>query len=71
MRNKKRKKQRKNNFNEYEYEYEELWEDYFICKNCGRKISEYDFYNHDGLCKYCRGIIIQKGFPAPPGFPKI
>ncbi len=46
-------------------------EDYFICQNCGRKISEYDFYNHDGLCKYCRGIITQEGFPGgPPGFPQ-
>ena len=37
-------------------------EDYFICKNCGRKISADDFYNHDGLCKYCRGMMIQKNF---------
>jgi len=69
MRNKKRKKQKRNNFNEYENE--ESWEDCFICENCGRRISEWDFYQHDGLYKYCRGIIIQKGFPGPPGFPQI
>jgi RNA polymerase-binding transcription factor DksA len=42
MRNKKRKKYKRNNFNEYEYE--ESCEDYIICENCGRKISEWDFY---------------------------
>jgi len=53
------------------YDNDDSNEDYFICKNCGRKISGYDFYNHDGLCKYCRGIMIQKNFPpGPPGFPK-
>ena len=47
-------------------------EDYFICMNCGRRISEYDFVNHNSLCKYCRGINTQKDFPGgPPGFPGI
>ncbi len=45
-------------------------EETFICINCGRSISEYDFMSHDGLCKYCRGINTQGGFPSPPGFPK-
>ena len=40
------------------------------CKNCGRGISEEDYIAHDGLCKYCRGVITQQGFPSPPGFPK-
>ena len=44
--------------------------DYFICKNCGRRISADDFYNHDGLCKFCRGMMAQKNFPLRPhGFP--
>jgi len=44
--------------------------DKLICKNYGKKISEYDFFNHEGLCRYCRGIIIQENFPSgPPGFP--
>ncbi len=43
----------------------------FICSNCGRFISEYDFMSHDGLCKYCRGMPMQRGFPSPPGFPKL
>jgi len=68
LRRKKRKNRKRNNFSEDEYE--ESWEDYFVCQNCGRKTSEWDFFQHDGLCKYCRGIIIQKGFQGPPGFPK-
>ena len=43
----------------------------FMYLNCGRFISEYDFMSHDGLCKYCRGMPMQKGFPSPPGFPKL
>jgi len=46
-------------------------DDTFYCRNCGRDISERDFIEYDGLCKYCRGMVIQKGFPSPPGFPKM
>ncbi|MGQ9616063.1 MAG: hypothetical protein ACUVWJ_06625 [Spirochaetota bacterium] len=42
-----------------------------ICKNCGRSISEYDFFKYGGMCKYCAGAIPQQGFPSPPGFPKL
>jgi len=69
MKRKKEKKYRNNTLSENEFIGEQ--EDYFICMNCGRRISEWDFYQHDGLCKYCRGIIIQKGFPGPPGFQQI
>jgi len=67
----KRRKRKKYNNNLGEDGYAGEQEDYFICKNCGRRISEWDFYQHEGLCKYCRGIIMQKGFPGPPGFPQI
>lgn len=43
----------------------------FRCEVCNRQISEEEYYEFNGLCRYCRGGPIQKGFPSPPGFPKI
>lgn len=41
------------------------------CRECGREISEWEFHEFGGLCKMCRGMPLQKGFPSPPGFPKL
>jgi len=43
----------------------------FFCRNCGRGITTEDYISYDGLCKYCRGMITQRGFPSPLGFPKL
>lgn len=43
----------------------------FRCKSCNEKISEEEYDEHGGLCRYCRGVPTQRGFPSPPGFPKI
>lgn len=42
----------------------------FHCESCNRRISEEEYYEHEGLCRYCRGAPTQRGFPSPPGFPK-
>lgn len=43
----------------------------FRCESCNRKISEKEYEEHRGLCRYCRGMPTQRGFPSPPGFPKV
>ncbi|MEW6162538.1 MAG: HNH endonuclease signature motif containing protein [Nitrospirota bacterium] len=43
----------------------------FYCQQCLREISEQEFEEFGGLCRQCRGMPSQKGFPAPPGFPKL
>jgi len=43
----------------------------FYCQGCGKEISEQEFEEFGGLCKWCRGMPLQKEFPAPPGFPKL
>ncbi|MFX0202007.1 MAG: hypothetical protein ACFFCW_38335 [Candidatus Hodarchaeota archaeon] len=42
-----------------------------LCQGCGREISEGDYWEFGGLCKRCRGMPLQQGFPSPPGFPKL
>jgi Zn finger protein HypA/HybF involved in hydrogenase expression len=46
-------------------------EEVFQCQECGRKISETEYWEFGGLCNRCRGMPLQQGFPAPPGFPKL
>lgn len=48
---------------------EEIEEEY-RCKTCHRRISEEEYEEFNGLCRWCRGAPTQKGFPSPPGFPK-
>jgi hypothetical protein len=43
----------------------------FYCQGCGREISEQESSDFGGLCRWCRGMPLQRGFPAPPGFPKL
>ncbi|RKY30798.1 MAG: hypothetical protein DRP74_06275 [Candidatus Omnitrophota bacterium] len=43
----------------------------FRCESCNRRISEEEYEEHGGLCRYCRGMPTQRGFPSPPGFPKM
>lgn len=43
----------------------------FHCQQCGKEISEQEFDELLGLCRQCRGMPSQKGFPAPPRFPKL
>jgi len=45
-------------------------EDTLQCQECGRELSEGEYWEFGGLCNICRGVPLQKGFPAPPGFPK-
>jgi hypothetical protein len=42
----------------------------FRCIECNRKVTEEEFFELGGLCKRCRGMPTQHGFPKPPGFPK-
>lgn len=42
----------------------------FYCESCNKRISEEEYDEHGGLCRYCRGAPTQQGFPSPPGFPK-
>jgi len=42
----------------------------FHCQECGREISEKEYWEFWGLCRRCRGMPLHQGFPAPPGFPK-
>ena len=43
----KSKKYRNIPYNEEEFTGDQ--QDCFICKNCGKRISELDFFKHDGL----------------------
>jgi len=43
----------------------------YRCETCHRRISEEEYDEFNGLCRWCRGAPTQKGFPSPPGFPKM
>lgn len=43
----------------------------FRCEVCNRRISEEEHEEFNGLCRWCKGAPTQRGFPSPPGFPKL
>jgi len=46
-------------------------EEEYRCEACNKRISKKEYEEFNGLCRYCRGAPTQKGFPSPPGFPKL
>jgi len=43
----------------------------YRCEACNRRISKKEYHEFNGLCRWCRGAPTQRGFPSPPGFPKL